>query len=342
MLLQYLAEEGWRGKNSPPNSQSGQNRRSKHSILNTAVQRTIKVPLMRNGSRQFYNKNCTVLLTETCSFDVVFQIFAAFSIDYSFMKNYVKNNQYSDFCSMITSAFESGSDAQIMNKLLKKRDSIMTHIHASKIGKSQSGLISINCKSNVSYIMEHVFPSNLVTYRRTKKCGTCMHSIINDRVFIDINIDTFADKNISIDCLSDHINNELLFEGKKSKCIIKSCNGVLGSKTKLSRLVMIDLQLRYPETNKKFSINEAPSELKILDNNYKLVAMIEYISGSDVYCDKMANIDEQSDGSHYIAYIRRFNNQWEKYDDTLKTIESPDCDRQAEIHILFYIRDNET
>lgn len=191
----------------------------------------------------------------------------------------------------------------------------------------------MDCNSNIFYVLERVLPQSFYSYIRIKRCLLCKNELESHRVFVDINLDTFANPNVSIRDLEIHIKLELLSEEKNSKCT--KCGGTFKIETVFSDIIMIDIQLQAKETHgphpkKMFSINEAPEELRVCGTSFKILALAEFIKDSN----------DINDVGHYIAHIRRFNNQWEEYDDTKKTNQSPKCKEMKEIHTLFYIKKN--
>lgn len=330
-LVFSLGEENWGGKNSA--TPSRQQRRSKNSMLNKTIQRAKKIPLLQNGHRKYYSKSHSIFTYNTCSFDAIFQIFATVFIDYESMKTRFEKTEKSEFCSMITLAFNNEqTELRMMNDIYERRDNIFKIIHAAKVITTDSGLIAIDSNSNITYTIEHVLP--FFSYAKTKYCSTCPNSIDSHRVFVDINLQTFANENVSIQDLNSHIKNELLLEKRKSKCTNIDCSGVFQINMKFNEIIMIDLQIdgqmknNNKVKNKLFSINDAPQVLELFGTNFKILALAEFIKKSESI----------NDVGHYIAHIRRFNNQWETYDDTSNRIISPNCNRQVEIHTLFYIQ----
>lgn len=298
-------------------------------MLNKTIQRAKEIPILSNGHRKYYGKQSSVLTYNTCAFDTIFQIFAAIFIDYEHIQNRFEENEEAEFYSMIAATFNyEKKGSGLMTDLYERRFGILKRVYAEKIISTTSGLLTIDCNSNIAYTIEHAMPQSFFSYSRVKHCNSCSNSVLSRRVFIDINLELFASETVSIQDLNEHINIDLLCEVKKSKCTTNLCSGMIEIDTTFSEVVVIDLQLIDEKLNKIFSINEVPQELDLRGIKYKIFAMAEYIkkSGETI--------------GHYIAHVRRFNNQWETYNDLLKVTEIPSCNRRAEIHTLFYIQQN--
>lgn len=289
-----------------------------------------RVPILQNGYRKYRSKKCTELTYNTCAFDVPFQIFATSFIDYEFMQTRYHESEEADFCSMIIAAFES-KQKDVLKDLYARRNNILEKLHGDRKITTANGLTQMDCNSNIFYVLERVLPQSFRSYIRTKRCRSCKNKLESHRVCVDINLETFANPNVSIRDLEIHIKQELLSEEEISKCT--KCGGKYQIETVLSEVIMIDIQLQPkgidgPHPRKMFSINEAPEELRVCGITFRILALAEFTKDSD----------DINDIGHYIAHIRRFNNQWEEYDDTKKTIHSPKCKEMKEIHTLFYIK----
>lgn len=325
-----LDEEDWRNKNSQ-NTTSRQ-RRSKYSLLNRNIQISKSIPKLANGHRKKYNKNFTLTTSNTCSFDSIFQIFAAAYIDYESMKTIIDSAENSDFCSMIVGAFSTKRKQQvIVNELNVKRDGILQKIFAEKIVRTRNGLVSIDCNCSITYIIEHVIPVQLNSYARKKTCEMCGLVRVSDRTFVDINIDLFAERNVKIRDLNEHINKELISEEMISVCSNQFCEQLFQIQTTFSNVIMIDIQVRNRANNKRFSINETPEELDLCGNKFRILALIEFIKDEDCLLIEGGEVV-----GHYIPHIKRSNTLWEKYDDVSNKVEDSNIKRRMEVHILFY------
>lgn len=94
LRIYSAGEEDWRGKNS--NASSGK-RRSKYSMLNKSMPITKQIPKLSNRHRKKYNKRLTVETYNECSFDSLFQIYAALYMDYDRIKLQIDRIDDSDF-----------------------------------------------------------------------------------------------------------------------------------------------------------------------------------------------------------------------------------------------------
>lgn len=335
LRIYSAGEEDWRGKNS--NASSGK-RRSKYSMLNKSMPITKQIPKLSNRHRKKYNKRLTVETYNECSFDSLFQIYAALYMDYDRIKLQIDRIDDSDFCNMIQQACkENRKSLANLNDLYIIRDTIMQNVVSNDLNtvRTESGLISIDCNSNIDYIIEHVLPQKLCSYLRTKSCELCGAKIESNRYFIDLNLEKFAKKNTTIKHLEKLLRHEMMSEEISSKCTNQLCDAIFKIQTTFFDVVMIDVQMLSRRNNKRFSINEAPMELELCGKKFKIVALIEFISDDDCLQIEGAEVI-----GHYVSHIKRINSVWEKYDDCVSKIQNSDCKRKMEVHTLFYIKDS--
>lgn len=325
-------EEDWRGKNSQPKARL---RRSKYSMLNKSVPVTKQIPKLKNGHRKKYNKNRTLRTYNTCCFDSVFQVCAALYTDYISFKSQIDNIADSEFCAMIKSACaESRKPLTQLNDLYVMRDKLMEDVvaNADNTDVTDTGLTTIDCSSNVDYIVEHMWPQNLFSYTRMKWCKTCENTVTSNRCFIDLNLERFAKQNVLISDLNEHLNNSLNSE-KTSKCPNKSCKSLLQIQTTLSDVIMVDLQMIRKQDTKRFSIDEAPAELELCGVELRIVALIEFILD-----DECLQQEGNQPVGHYVPHIKRISNVWENYDDVPNKVTDSNRTRKMEVHTMFYIK----
>lgn len=328
----FAEEEDWRGKNSQ--SVSGL-RRSKYSMLNKSVSITKQIPKLRNGHRKKYDKSRTMHTYNTCCFDSAFQVAAALYTD-GFFQLEIDYAESSEFCKMIKRACAVNRKSNMkLSDLYVMRDKIMENIVANDKNtvRTDTGLISINCSTNVDYIIEHVWPKHLFSYTRRKWCKICKKTNVSNRCFIDYNLDRFAQKSVSIAELNEHLNHFLISEENTSMFPNQRCRSLIQIKTTLSNVIMIDLQMIVKRDTKRFSINDAPEELELCGVKFRIVALIEFIM--DDACLQEKGIDAIG---HYVPHIKRINDFWENYDDLLNQVKDSNRKRQMEVHTLFYIK----
>lgn len=303
-------------------------------MLNKSIRIPEQIPKLKNGHRKKYSKALTVYTYNTCSFDSLFQIFAALYADYERVKMKFEAIENSDFCNMVERAFSSkNKKTSVLNELYVKRDSIMQKIYFDKIVATDKGLLSIDCNSNICYTVEHVLPEELFSYIRKKQCLICDEIIASKRVFVDINLESFAKENVAIKDLNDHIRNELISEEIISKC--SKCSDMFQIETTFSDVIMIDLQLVLRKDNKKFRIDEAPQALELCGISFKILALIEFIRDDDCLL-----IEGEDEIGHYVSHMKRSNDLWEKYDDLSNKFENSNRYREMEVHTLFFIQNN--
>lgn len=287
------------------------------SILNPTVSACKAVMLMKNGHLTIGKKS--IQTYNTCSFDSLFAMVSALYVDFECVKKEIDPYMAQcKFSKMIAKMFsECDSIAVKRSSLLRMRNQLLFDIFKGSKESStlSNGLVSINCASNVNYVIQKTSPIHSCVVK--KQCDKCGDILISNRYFLDINMDEFEDE--SIRNLSSILANSI--GDKSSKC---ECSGTRRHTRMFSSFVMVDLHLR--EHIKEISLDEIPRTLN-LDNEYALFGCIEYI-GDDI----------SKHLGHYIAHVYRKNQSWETYDDTKSKISRPSLNAHVKAQILFYCK----
>ena len=141
-----------------------------NSILNPSVKACQTILLLKNGhlstgkeSIQSYN---------TCSFDSTYVIVAAMYTDISGIKIKIDSLKTdSAFSKMVSSMYDTNKIIAIQNSLLRQRNKILKNLfqNSKQSIKFDSGLFSIDCSSNVNYMIPKIVPKKLYSYIRNKQ-----------------------------------------------------------------------------------------------------------------------------------------------------------------------------
>lgn len=206
---------------------------------------------------------------------------------------------------------------QILNEIFQESERVV-ELH---------GLRSIDCSSNVNYMIQKIFPTELFSYKRVKQCDRCEETIISNRCFIDIDFDSYDLGTVEQlnSCLLEGILSEI-----PTQCKCGGSRNII--ETTFSDFVMIDLQLEY--CIKPFSLNEIPNSLNILGIKFAPYACIEFIGDDNMYFQVGEN--ERPIG-HYVAHIFR-RNMWERYDDTKIYVTKSNTAAKIKGQVLFYVQ----
>lgn len=237
-------EENWRNKN-PPKKTIVKSRRAANSLLNTTSEASKCILSLKNGYLS-YGKT-SIQTVHTCPFDSVFTVIAALYADFENVRLSIDEIRLNlgdcvskDFLRMVERMSEDQkSNAVKLNSLLRDRNQILNEIFkGSQRVVELHGLRSIDCATNVNYLIQKVLPTELFSYKWVKQCDQCNEKIISNRCFIDIDFDSYELE--SIKKLNSSLVTELI---RSPKC---KCGGSrITIETTFSDFVMIDFQLEY-------------------------------------------------------------------------------------------------
>lgn len=302
-------------------------------MLNPNVDICGSIMLLRNGFFSTVAKY-SIQTMNTCPFDSPFANIAGMYADYPEVKKQInelkKNCKFSQIiCEMFTKV---GSLAIKQNKLLRLRNVILLEVfkNAEDSIEFENGLISLDCGSNVNYIIPKILPQELYSYSREKRCNQCNRTVLSNRCFIDINFEEYD--TLGIKKLNECLLNTLIAE-TPSTCLSNTCGGSeMFVNTKFSSFIVIDLQLEY--TIKCITLNEIPKSLNILGTQFSLTGCIEFIG------NVREMILNKSSIGHYVSHVYRSNNSWEMYDDTKCKVFRSDPNIKIQGQVLFYVKRN--
>lgn len=274
----------------------------------------------------------------TCPFDSVYTVLAALYADFEKIKLKIDEIRlmYDDgvpkeFLRMVERMSEDfKSNAIKLNVLLRDRNHILNEVFEGEERVVElNGLRSIDCSSNVHYLIQKVLPTELFSYKRIKQYDRCENTIVSNRCFIDINFDSYEIGTIK------KLNNCLLTEFLSERHTQCKCGGSRNViETTFSDFVMIDLQLEY--CIKPISLNEIPKNLNILGLKFALYACIEFIGDDNAFSQEEEGEEGQPIG-HYVAHIFR-RNMWERFDDMKSYVTKSDTKAKIKGQVLFYFR----
>lgn len=330
-----LDEERWGGKN-PPEKAVVKSRRAASSLLNTTSEASKIIFSLKNGYLSF--GKISIQTIHTCPFDSVYTVVSAMYADFEKIKLKIDeirlmydDGVQAEFLRMVERMSEDfKSNAIKLNVLLRDRNYILNEIFDGDERVDEfNGLRSIDCSSNVHYLIQKVLPTELFSYKRIKQCDRCENTIVSNRCFIDINYDDYEIGTIKKlnDCLLTQVISE-----RHQQCV---CGGPRNAtETKFSDFVMIDLQLEY--CIKPISLNKIPKNLNILGIEFNLYACIEFIGDDNAFLEEGEGKKENPIG-HYVAHIFR-RNMWERFDDLKSFVSKSDTKAKIKGQVLFYVR----
>lgn len=320
IFIPSLDEENWKGKN-PPARAVTTTRRAITSMLNPIVDECAGLMLLKNGG--LAPGKPPIHTMNTCGIDSFYFAIAALYADFKVIKEQIDEHKSNLFCDMISSMFVDEAKALKANHLLRKRALLLRKLYegTDHVSRYENGLISIDCETNVFYIIPKLLPEYLYSYSRESRCDRCKKSTSSNRCFVDIDMNMLEQQTIK--GLNNCILDTLINEHKECKC-----GGTKTFVTNFSNAILIDVSLK--EEIPKMRLDEIPKRLNILGLVFELVACIQYIGDA-----------KPESLGHYVAHIFRRNNRWQLYDDSKAHILKSNTRIEMKVQLLIYVKEKE-
>lgn len=142
------------------------------------------------------------------------------------------------------------------------------------------------------------------------KCSTCTTESICESHLLNCKIEDFDYKDVQKSIMVEKIR------------VCNECNNkTMETNEKFHDIVAIDCESLRKSHQKLTCINDVENEIKLDEDQYELLAAIEF--------------DPRL--VHYIAHIKRkFNSTWGTYGDILRTIINTNINRNMFVFMLFY------
>lgn len=234
ILFPSIDEENWKGKNPPVGAVT-----AIASMLNPLVDACEGLMLLKNGG--ISSGKQPIQTINTCGIDSVYTVFAALYAEFKDIKEQIDKLKSNPFCEMVSTMFTDEVKATKMSSLLRKRTSILYNLYENTchVSRFQNGLISIDCNTNVNYIIPKLLPEKLYSYSRNFQCDLCNKSTSSNRCFVDVDMDKLEHQTIQKlkNCLLDTIINE------NKQCTSK-CGGTGFFETNFSNVISVDVEFQ--------------------------------------------------------------------------------------------------
>lgn len=295
-----VSQEIWRDKNvdvSQPKKLVKSNR-SVNSILEKAKPFTSHLPILPNGATTKGNrKNPTIISHNTCPFDALYQIYAAFFKD---IQNIQTNINRSDrqFDIFIRESFFKKN----IDELNGSRNHIFLSLFPERVfhGKKNIRILDVFMTINEMFnkLSEN---SNVIFSMKTKTvCGEC-NSITNEKIHKYVPMRFVGEwKTIIGDIQAftefDSFNSEMC----------PKCSILLDSHITYNDVVVIHIEMAYPDTLPHLiEMDKISNYILLSDKLYEFRAAVQYTS------------------NHFIAHIKRNDDVWQTYDDLKSSVQKP-------------------
>lgn len=283
-------------------------------ILNADMssRKSLPIGILKNGNRSTELKSLKInnkkyILTNTCAFDSICQVFAAAVSDSDIYRRHFeidKSNLFKNFVLDISKNISSNS-YKVRGKLLRKM---------SKVIELPNKLLQIQCQNTSKTVIDNFFkeiPSVIENYR----CTVSAHNETIKRALFSIALNPHDIVNLK------QYLDEYLLEAE-TICNYSNDNNVCTQKRQRSFILQnthLIIELVNPElpeedsvalndsTQFQVSLSSIPQKLFIQQTEYCLRGIICFTPPDTV--DKLTDI------GHYRAICLRSDDQWELYDD---------------------------
>ena len=318
-LAENSAQENWKGLLCPPK------KRFKSTYLKVQPELAKidfsskysrkPIGILKNGNmntKAGRKDNLSIIVTNTCAYDSIFQIVAAAFCDSRAYESIMKSTLNNDNLLKIITDVASAS---ITYKTYNLRAMLLKSVCPSS--KLPNNVIEVQAESTIKQALEKMLsehPSVTETFQCSNiKCGS---KRILKRTVISVIVD-----NNDINNIEKCILKEL--QPFESVCSETKSDGSLCKSKKYSSVSVSDkhffvelLSTDIPQEDNlikdvKFSLNEIQKNIKIFEKEY-------FLRGSVSGIKQGKSINEIS---HYIAVCRRTDENWELYDDLHQKIK---------------------
>lgn len=247
-------------------------------------------------------KNVGILSTQTCSFDSIFQIYAAFYADSITFANIVKSDdtQY----------------AELLKNLLKKdfdpyknRSEMLLRLFEEDVIDFAKNIKALDTEMSINRMFMRLasnFPL-LQSMMEYKKCVCSFETPKTGKSFIPINLNSLDISNVQ---------QSIAFSNKIVNCPV--CNASLSIFRDLNQIIAFDIEnVDENGMQEEIKISEISQNIDVQGKKYVLRGVVEYKS------------------KHFVAHVRRNDGTWETYDD-LKPAKPSKPPTQIIAVMLFY------
>lgn len=317
-------EENWRNKNKKQDTPiviRSEKRRGHKSILSQH-----DVEYFHGGLRLLKNGYDTVKLTteNTCSFDSIYPVFAVACLDYhSAVEKYLKYNEtlMSEFLKEVVSK-EKKKPVGAYRKRNAILDEVFSSTYYEKSGNvtlDQQGNKFIDCHTGLATFfsqLTHKIDRSLASYTLTRTCDTCESTKRTVCPLIPLN--TSPNTPISLVNIEENIN----LTERHIHCT--TCKSPLTISRDINTIIAFEVEppVVTDEPPLTYTIQDIQSQLKIEGQTFKLFAIIDFVPRIN----------------HFVSYVRRRNNIWEKYDDiNLAHTKEDILQQKMNVFMLFYV-----
>lgn len=328
--------ENWRGKIKRKTSANDETRISKRSKSNylapcadwdfSNTNKTIGLPILKNGSlcKATTVKKKQIILSETCSFDSIFQVVAnGIGMHSTYKTNMNALILSNDFVKFTMDILISG---KITAKDYNTRAMILYDIPLFE-KKCTRNITSLNANCNAAHLIEYLF--NIIpSYTTRYSCCKCGHSYERTSPTYNINVDEILQNGLSN--IQQAIDDEIICR-RKTTC--HKCKSTVSRTMSYGPHIIIDTSIITDEgyikekrIQQKYMLNDVSKTITIENNNYSLAGLVSY----NRYSRKLND-------EHYVAFTYT-GLCWYKFNDLPAKRVTVSANEEIRPHVLLYVK----
>lgn len=249
-----------------------------------------RLPILPNGSTTHGNrKKKTIICHNTCSFDAVYQVYAAIYKDSKSIENCI-NESDCVFDVFIKKSFTK----KTLEEVVEERAHLLCSLLEEKVVHCQENTITLDAYMCFNEMMKKLETISKVIYsmEEIKHCKTC-------NLNIDVKKHTYVPRKFKGDwrIILPNLQKYIYEMNESTDQVCETCFSLLDRETHFAEHVIIDIESCYPDDKiHPFKKDDVSKSITLKNQTYDFKAAVEYKPG------------------HFIAHILRNNNIYETYD----------------------------
>lgn len=248
-------------------------------------------------------------MKNTCGFDSVVSVYGALHIDYSIMRDKIDKST-SKFAGIVKSLFQN---KKIDSKIEYARYQFLREISTEKNAiKELKNFVSFDCKTGISGLFSSMCKDNsdvLSSRERIEKCSSCGNEKRTESPFANFLYDDFDFEAVQLSIVPERI--------RVCDACLKKTSVI---EDEFHDVVVIDCEPLLECQRKRTTISSIQKQIHLNENEYELLATVQF----------------EPEPDHFIAHIKRKNNEWETYNDLDQTRAHTNTNEEMFIFLLFY------
>lgn len=312
-----VSQEYWRNKNVDTLEQSKprKSNRNVNSILEKAKPFSSNLPFLPNGGTTKGNQSIeTIISEETCPFDSIYQVYAAFYKDIKVIQEDIDQSECL-FDEFIKKSFFAKKDSE----LIEARNHLLRAMFPEKVNRGRKNMTTLNIFMGINEMFDTLNSNSevLCSVKSRDKCLSC-DFIGNEKFHMYVPMKFKGDWKNIVQNLQSYVDTDVLTIGDENLC--PKCESELDMQILLNNILVIHIELAYPNTLiHKVEMSKISGEITIHDKQYEFRAAIEY------------------GAKHFVAHVKRNNGVWQTYND-LKSPHTQKPPKSFYSVLYFYVK----